>query len=205
VLLGIPALGLGLAATTLTAYLPVLARELTRSHLLIGTLVGGEGLVALLLPVWVGAASDRVHRRLGRRIPFLLVTAPVAAAALAVAPFGRSILVLAVASFGFFVADFAYCAPYRALYSDLVPRAQSGRAQGIQGIFLGAGMGSALVGGALLLQLWRALPFIVAASVLLATTLVAATRLHHEQHHATGRRCRPRRRRSGASCAITTA
>lgn len=178
-LLGVPALGLGLAATTLTAYLPVLARELTTSHFLIGGVVGGEGLIALLLPVCVGAASDRVHTRLGPRLPFLLATAPPAALGLALAPFGRSILALGIDAVIFYASYFTYYAPYRALYSDIVPRAQSGRAQGIQALFRGAGMGSALVGGALLMPLWRPMPFVVAAAVLLAMTLVAVLGLRH--------------------------
>jgi MFS family permease len=170
-LLGAPALGLGLAATTLSAYLPIFAHELTRSHLLIGTLVATQGLAALVLPVGVGAASDRLRTRLGGRLPILMATAPIAAVALVVAPFGRTILVLALAALGFFVAETAYYVPYRAMYSDLVPRAHSGRAQGVQGVFRGAGTGAALVGGALLLQAWRPLPFAVAAAVLLATTI----------------------------------
>jgi MFS family permease len=60
------------------------------------------------------------------------------------------------------------------LYSDLVPPTRGGRAQGIQGIFRAAGMGLALVGGALLLELWPPLPYLVAACVLIVATLVAA-------------------------------
>lgn len=172
VLLGVPALGLSFAATTLAAYLPVLARELTTSRTLIGALVSSEGFVALVLPVWIGAFSDRVDTRLGGRLPFLFGTAPIAALALVMLPFGRSFGLLAVEAFVFYAAYFTYYAPYRALYSDLVPLEQSGRAQGIQGIFRGAGMGTALVGGALLLPVWRGLPFVVGATTLMATTLV---------------------------------
>jgi MFS family permease len=170
--LGAPALGLSLTVTTLAAYLPVLARTLTSSRTLIGALVGMEGFVGLLLPIWAGAASDRVETRLGRRLPFLLCSAPIAAASLALLPIGRSLLVMAVEVVVFYVAYFFYDAPYRALYSDLVPPAKSGRAQGIQGTFRAGGMGSALVGGALLLHLWAPLPYLVAATVLVVTTLI---------------------------------
>ena len=193
VLLGVPGLGLSLGVTTLAAYVPVLARNRTDSRTLIGALVGCEGLVALLLPIWVGALSDRLHSRLGKRIPFLLATAPVAAFALVMLPLARSFALLALFVSIFYVGYFTYYAPYRALYSDLVPVEQSGRAQGILGTFRGAGMGSALVGGALLLPIWPGLPFAVSAFVLLATTGVfLLRRLRREQGERSSDRSMPR-------------
>jgi MFS family permease len=85
---------------------------------------------------------------------------------------------MAVAVLMFYLAYFTYFSPYRALYPDLVPESESGRAQGIQGVFTGAGMGVALVGGGLLLDLWRPLPYFVAAAALLAGTAVLVVGLH---------------------------
>jgi len=177
VLIGVPALGLSIAATTLNAFVPVLARELTSSRAVIGALVSGEGCVSLLLPIWIGAASDRVETRLGARLPFMIGTAPVAALALACMPFARSIPVLAVAVGIYYLAYFTYYAPYRALESDLVSRQHSGRANAVVGIFRVLGMGGGLVGGALLLQLWKPLPFWGAAAILILTTAVAVVGL----------------------------
>ncbi|WP_437799427.1 MFS transporter [Sorangium sp. So ce693] len=171
-LLGAPGLGLSLSLTVISTYLPVLARGFTGSRAGIGALVGGEGLVALLVPLWIGGFSDRVHTRFGRRVPFLMATAPVAAVALALIPLARSLPVMAVEVSFFYAAYFTYLAPYRALYADLVPVDLSGRAQGIQGIFSQVGLGSALVGGGLLLELWRPLPYLVAAAALLLGTVL---------------------------------
>jgi MFS family permease len=183
VLLGLPTLGLSLAGTMVRAYMPVFARELTQSRFVIGALVGGEGIVSLLLPAWVGAASDRVHTRIGPRFPFILLTVPITALALLFVPFGRSIGVLAIDTFVFYTAYYTCYAPYRALYSDIVPLTHGGRAQGIEGLFRGAGLGGALVGGALLIPLWRPLPFFVASAALVATTLVALLGLRRELKH----------------------
>ncbi len=179
-ILGAPALGLALASTTVAAYLPVFARTLTSSRALIGALVGGEGVVALILPVWIGAFSDRVETRFGRRLPFMMASAPVGALSVCLLPFGRSIFALAIEAFAFYVAFNSYYAPYRALYSDVVPRGESGRAQGVQGVFRAVGTGTALVGGALLLGLWPPLPYFVSAAALLATTVVAVVGLRDE-------------------------
>jgi len=119
--------------------------------------------------------------RLGRRLPFLLASAPVAAVALAVLPFSPSILVMAVAAFFFYLGFFTYYAPYRALYADLLPKEESGRAQGIAGIYREIGLGGALVGGSLLIDLWRPLPFLLAATTLAATTAVVVLGLRRER------------------------
>src|SRR5690349_5272481 len=75
-LLGIPTLALALSTTTVTTYLPVAAKSVVGSTMVIGLIVGLEGLLALWLPLVVGAWSDRA-RRLGGRLPFLIAGAPV--------------------------------------------------------------------------------------------------------------------------------
>ncbi|MEO7110372.1 MAG: MFS transporter [Polyangiaceae bacterium] len=169
-LLGVPSFALALCLGVLSTYLPVLARRFTSSTAIIGLLVGGEGLIAVLLPIWVGRYSDRTETRLGRRLPFLLATAPVAAIALGLLPFAPSLLVMAVEVLVFYIAYFTYFSPYRALYPDLISDEASGRAQGIQGVFTGAGLGCALVGGGFLLELWRPLPYLLASTALLVAT-----------------------------------
>jgi MFS family permease len=171
-LLGAPSFALSLCLAVLSTYLPLLARRFTSSTTIIGLLVGGEGLIAVLLPVWVGRFSDRTDTQLGRRIPFLIASAPLAALALCLLPFAHSLAVMAVEVFVFYLAYFTYFSPYRALYPDLVSDEATGRAQGIQGVFNGAGLGCALVGGGLLLDLWRPLPYLLAAATLLLATAV---------------------------------
>lgn len=172
VLLGVPSAALSLCLVVLATYLPVLARRFTASTSVIGSLIGAEGLVAVLIPVWVGRLSDRTRTRVGRRFPFLIAAAPVAALALSLAPLALSLPAMAVAVLLFYLAYFTYLSPYRALYPDLISEPASGRAQGIQGVFTAAGMGLALVGGGLLLNLWRPLPYFVAAGALLVATAV---------------------------------
>lgn len=172
-LLGLPAFALALCLATLSTYLPVLARRFTSSTAIIGLLVGGEGLIAVLLPIWVGRLSDHTQTRIGPRLPFLIATAPLAALAIGLLPFAPSLLVMAVEVFIFYIAYFTYFSPYRALYPDLVSEEASARAQGIQGVFNGAGLGVALVGGGFLIALWQPIPYLLSAvMLLLATTIV---------------------------------
>ena len=177
-LLGVPSLGLSLSLTVLSTYLPLLARRFTSSRTIMGALVGGEGLIALLVPLWVGGLSDRIDTRFGRRLPFLMATAPLGALALCLLPVAPSLPAMSAAVGVFYLAYFTYYSPYRALYADLVARHASGRAQAIQGVFSQAGTGAALVGGGLLIELWRPLPYVIAAAALLAGTAILVLGLH---------------------------
>jgi MFS family permease len=172
VLLGLPTFGLAIAISVLTTYGPVILIHLVQSPTVVGALIGGEGAFALVVPLAAGAISDQLPPSpLGRRFPFVVVGAPLAATALALFPFGSSIGLAGAAVLAFFVGYYLYYPPYRALYADLLPRSLYARAQAGQAIARGAGLGMALLAGGLLLGVWQPLPFLVAAGVLAATTI----------------------------------
>ncbi len=167
VLLATPALGLALAITTVTTYLPVLIADVS-GPAVTGALIGGEGVLALFVPALVGGWSDTVRTRLGRRLPFVLAGLPLMVAALVVMPLMTALLPLALALLVFYLGYFVVYAPYRAMYPDLIPEAQRGRSQGSQNAMRELGLGAALVSGGLLLSVWSGLPFHLAAVILIA-------------------------------------
>ncbi len=164
-ILGVPTFALALAITTVSTYLPVLAGEFSNSSIVIGLLIGGEGLIALWLPLVVGSWSDRLRTPLGSRLPFILAATPLLVASLALLGYVTSIAAAAVVVAIFFVGYFVAYEPYRALYPDLVDDEIAGRAQSSQAIFRGLGTFLALVGGGLLISISDPLPFIGAAVV----------------------------------------
>jgi MFS family permease len=127
---------------------------------------------AILLPVVVGAASDRLRTRWGGRLPVLVAGAPVAAVALVGMGFVGGLGGLAIAVAVFFAGYFVAYEPCRALHPDLVPDEVAGKGQSTQAVWRRIGTGVALVGGGLLLAQGRAAPFIVAAGLLLASVLL---------------------------------
>jgi MFS family permease len=171
-LLGIPTLALALATTVVTTYLPVVARGFVGSTLVIGLIIGAEGLMALWLPLVVGSWSDRLRTPIGGRLPFLLLGSPVLAVGLVALGFAGSTLTVTLAAVVFFFGYFLAYEPYRALYPDAVPDEVAGRAQGTQAVWRGAGTGLALVGGGLLLAVGRATPFVAAAVVFVTAIAV---------------------------------
>ena len=172
IVLGLPTFGLALAISVVTTYGPVILIDLVHSPAAVGALIGAEGAFALVVPLASGGISDRLPPSLlGRRMPFVLIGAPVVAAALVLLPFSPSVGVAAAAIFAFFVGYYVYYPPYRALYADLLPRRLYARAQSGQAIARGLGLGVALLAGGLLLGLWQPLPFLIGAGMLGVTTI----------------------------------
>jgi len=172
--LGLPTFGLALSITLVSTYVSKVAHGLTSSTIAIGAIVGGEGVVALFVPLIVGTWSDQLRTRFGGRLPFLFAGVPVVAAALVLIGFVHSLLGLGLVVLLFFFAYFVAYEPYRALYPDLVDDEVEGRAQSTQALWRGAGTGLALLGGGLLLSLGRPVPFIGAAFVLVGAVVVFA-------------------------------
>ncbi len=184
VLLGLPSLVLALATTVVTTYLPVHLQTGRASTIMIGLLIGTEGLVALVVPLVAGTWSDRVQSPLGGRLPFLVAGAPVLALSLLLLGVVQGLGASALLLLAFFTAYFICYEPYRALYPDLVPEAIAGRAQSTQALSRGIGTFLALVGGGLLLAEGAALPFVAAAVVSglgIGAFVVAAARRGEER------------------------
>jgi Na+/melibiose symporter-like transporter len=176
-LLAVPTLGFSLAATTVGTYLPVVLAGGAASPTAIAALIAVEGVMALFLPVVVGARSDRLVTPLGGRLPFVLAGVPVMAVAIVVLGFMDDPLPALAAVVVLFAAYYVAYEPYRALYPDLIPERDAGRAQSAQAVARGVGTALALVGGGLLLAIAEPVPFATAAGILLATTGAFAWRL----------------------------
>ena len=170
--LALPTFALALGISVLTTYAPLLLGEATSSAGAIGLAIGAEGAFALFLPLVVGSLSDRTRTRLGRRIPYALVGAPLLVAPLVILPFAHGYAETVALVSLFFVGYFVYYPPYQALFAELVPSSHLGRAQGWQGVMRGLGLGAALVGGGLLLTVWTPLPFVLAAGAVVLATVV---------------------------------
>lgn len=169
-------LGSSAGQTVMVALLPVLLSRYTESAALIGFAVGGEGIVAILVPYWIGAWSDRLPRdvvtRFGRRTFFLLLMAPPMAAAVMVAPFLAGFWAIAAAALVFFLALHGYLAPLWAMMVDEVAPERHGGVQGVRGALHSLGLAFGLVAGGLLFAIWEPLPFVTAGLLILLTTWI---------------------------------
>jgi MFS family permease len=181
--LGTPTFGLAFAISVLTTFGPVVLIRVVDSPSQVGALIGVEGAFALVVPLAAGLLSDRLPGSPAmRRLPFVLLGAPLLVAGLVLLPFSTTVWLAALAVLMFFVGYYCYYPPYRALYADLLPQRLYARAQSSQAILRGAGLGAALLAGGLLLSVWRPLPFVIAAATTVATTfaLIPVVRLESD-------------------------
>jgi Na+/melibiose symporter-like transporter len=168
VILGVPTFALALGVTTVSTYLPVLAEDFSDSSIVVGLLIGGQGLMALWLPLVVGSWSDRLRRPIGGRLPFIIAATPPLVVSLALLGFVHSVAAAAVVVAVFFAGYFVAYEPYRALYPDLVDNEIAGRAQSTQAIFRGLGTFLALLGGGMLISISDPLPFLAAGAIVVS-------------------------------------
>lgn len=180
IVLTVPTIGLSVCLSLVTTYLPLLLRRYTDSATLIGVAIGGEGAFALAIPLVVGSLSDRVWTRWGRRRPFMIVGAPIMAAAILLSPFQPGYLPIALSTFVFFAAYHLYSAPYQALIPDLSPMHQQGRVQGFQTMMRGGGMFFGMVAAGFMFESWEPLPFVLAAFLMMGVTYVTVASIVEE-------------------------
>lgn len=191
--LGAPTLTMAFSATVVSTYLPVLARSFTSSALVVGVVLAGEGLAALIVPLLAGSWSDTLRARGGSRLTFVAAGIPIAVACLVLLGLVRSLPALGVLVACFFAANFFSYEPYRALYPDLLADEVAGRAQSTQAVWRGCGTILALAGGGVMLSAWRGLPFIVGAALEALGALLLVLLLPRVNAKARGRRLWPDR------------
>ncbi len=117
--------------------LPLVLKSLNAPDLVTGLLSSTRSIEGAVIQPTVGAASDRLWTRLGRRRPFVAVGIPLSALFFVVAAiYPHTLLGLATAVFLFSIFFNAAIDPYAALLADITPFAQrsflSGLSQGIQ-------------------------------------------------------------------------
>lgn len=167
--------------TLIAALLPVLLAPHAPSTFWIGAVIASEGLFALVVPYLSGAISDSLPPRLhifGPRRTLLALAAPVMATALVLIAFLDGFWPLAAAAVLYFFALHAFSTPLRALFIDVTPESSWGRVQGVLGAFHLGGVGYGLVAGGLLYALWRPLPFLVGAGLVLLLSSVTLRSAH---------------------------
>jgi maltose/moltooligosaccharide transporter len=143
---------------------------------LTGVIMTLDNIAAFFLLPAIGVWSDRIWTRLGRRMPFILVLAPISIAAFILIPFAVNAipadlsgqtgmlgpqLVLFMITIGVFLtAMAAFRTPVIALMPDLTPSPLRSQANGIINLMGGVGTLLATLAGGLLYGVGRVVPFI---------------------------------------------
>lgn len=192
-LLGFAFLGVQVMFSIYNAYVPIFLQSGRDDFVQSSPVAGGfalgatltgfimtiDNLAAILILPYIGALSDATAGRLGKRKPYILLGAPIAALGFAVIPLmlGRALPLFMLAIVLMVLAADVIRTPIISLMPDITPSPLRSQANGI--INLMGGMGAVLaflVGGALYRQSAGA-PFFLGAVVLLAGCLLVVVAL----------------------------
>lgn len=156
---------------------PPLIQEYVGSAAVIGLLMGMDNVLGIFLHPWIGNRSDRTRTRLGRRIPYLLAFAPVAALAFVLLPFAGSAVVLFVLIIVYALTANLLKPLAEALLPDFLPVAH--RSLGTAVVKVGGSLAIviAAVISLLLVDDHPKLAFAVPAAIMLVAIAIVALRL----------------------------
>jgi len=175
-LLGFGFFGISLIWSVYNSYVPIFLREYELPLWLVGLVMTFDNIVGITIQPYVGFLSDRTRTRFGRRIPYLMIGAPIAAIFFSLIP----VLHLVAPSFTLFItaiiimniAMAIFRTPTVALMPDITPSPLRSKANGIINLMGGIGATLAFLGGAFLYRMGRGLPFYVSAAIMLAATTI---------------------------------
>ena len=170
--------GAACALLPLEALTPVVGQLRLRPEIAIGLagLVGAS--VAFIVQPVSAALSDYTRSRLGRRRPWIIAGAAMAAVILVLLATTDTFLAFAVLAWSLQLASNLAQGPYQGYVPDLVPRAQVGAASGLVAMMTAAGQltGAAIAGAAVALgePRWG---FLALAVLILATLVPTVARV----------------------------
>jgi len=173
-LLGFGFFGVSVIWTVYNAFVPLfLANKFNLAPALIGFFMTLDNIAAIFIQPPVGAWSDRLRTPIGRRMPFILIGAPIGAIVFGLIPI-VAVLPLFVACTSTLLLSMAFWrTPVVALMPDITPSKYRSQANGIINLMGGVGTIIASLVGSTLYEINIAFPFWMGSVlVILAALLV---------------------------------
>ncbi len=180
--LGFGFFGISVIWPLFNSLIPPMLEDLGLSALVIGFILTWDNIINMFVQPWVGSRSDRTHTRFGRRKPWLMLGAPLAALFFILVPFVRQNFVLiALAILGTNIGMALFRSPTIAFLGDLFQPEERSKANGVINLMGGVGGAIALFGGGALYKLGVPLPFIVGAGILLIAIAIVLWRVREPE------------------------
>ncbi len=173
-LLGFGFFGVSVIWATYNAFVPLfLANKFGLSAAFVGFFMTLDNIAALFIQPPVGAFSDRLHTRFGRRMPFILIGAPIGAVAFGLIPLAAILPLFVACTVTLLLSMALWRTPVVALMPDITPSQYRSQANGIINFMGGIGSIIAYLIGSKLYAINPAYPFwLGSVLVLLAVALV---------------------------------
>ncbi|HSQ38716.1 MAG TPA: MFS transporter, partial [Anaerolineales bacterium] len=172
-LLGFGFFGVSVIWGVYNAFVPVfLAEKFNIAPALIGAFMTLDNIAALFIQPPVGAWSDRVRTRLGRRIPFILVGAPISALAFGLIPLAAVLPLFVACTSTLLLSAALWRTPVVALMPDITPSKFRSQANGVINFMGGVGTIIALQTGGMLYKMSPNFPFWLGSVLVILAALV---------------------------------
>lgn len=170
-LLGFGFFGVSVIWSVYNAYVPIFLQDrFALAAGFIGMFMTLDNIAALFITPVVGSFSDNLHTRIGRRLPFILVGAPIAAISFVLLPIATNLFLFFLAALLLLLSMAIWRTPVVALMPDITPSEHRSVANGIINMMGGLGAIIAFLGGAKLYEMNPEYPFLLGAGL----TVIAA-------------------------------
>ena len=180
-LLGFGFFGISMIWPIFNSLIPPMLEDLRLSAVMIGFIMTWDNIINMFLQPYVGSLSDRTRTRFGRRKPFLMIGAPLAAVFFVLVPFARSLIVpLALAILATNLAMALFRSPTVSYLGDLFKPEERSKANGVINLMGGLAGAVALFGGGALYKIGVPLPFLVASAIMLASIALVVAVVREE-------------------------
>ncbi len=173
-LLGFGFFGVSVIWGVYNAFVPIfLADKFHLSPFFIGFFMTLDNIAALFIQPPVGAWSDRLRTPIGRRMPFILIGAPLGALAFGFIPVAAVLPLFVAFTSTLLISMAMWRTPVVALMPDITPSDKRSQANGIINFMGGIGAIISFLGGSILYKMNPAFPFWMgSALVIVAAVLV---------------------------------
>jgi Na+/melibiose symporter-like transporter len=187
-LLGFGFFGVSIIWATYNAFVPIFLQDkFGLQPALIGFFMTLDNIAALLIQPPVGAWSDRLRTPIGRRMPFILIGAPVGAIVFGLIPLAAVLPVFVACTTTLLLSMAFWRTPVIALMPDITPSPNRSQANGIINFMGGLGSIIAFLGGSKLYDMNPAYPFwlgsgLVIIAALLVFLLIREPKVYEDSH-----------------------
>lgn len=187
-LLGFGFFGVSVIWATYNAFVPIFLQEkFGLEPALIGFFMTLDNIAALFIQPPVGAWSDRLRTPIGRRMPFILIGAPIGAIVFGLIPLAVVLPVFVACTTTLLLSMAFWRTPVVALMPDITPSNKRSQANGIINLMGGVGSIIAFLGGAKLYDMNPAFPFwlgsgLVILAALLVFLVIREPKVYEDSH-----------------------
>lgn len=184
--LGFGFFGISIIWPLYNAYVPIFLKDFNLSSFMVGVVMTFDNIFAIIMLPLIGAMSDKTRSRFGRRIPYILVGAPIATVFFIMIPFVKNmsilwLMMLAIIFMNFSMALFR--APVVALMPDITPTKHRSQANGIINFMGGLGALFAYFAGKPMYDANPSFPFLVGGFVMLIASFIVAFTVKEPQEY----------------------